>query len=246
MTMKIKDLREPPLLNAPKREPLPEWLKITRGDMELIGKDMAASRHPINGPVDCPLAEAYMFLKELGVPYRMTDEDRGVIRGDMGMLRAGIWDDVFAKLQYMTHRLDIGEKLSVGDVQKMESGLEHYRKERWWDRVAQMHHYMHALGVGSEITPEDKEGMAGYLENERKERTHGRLVGLILWHMKGAGLKPEVTDRDRRLLKGHLEWVRQVGNGGAIAETHYINRLIREDDALEGHREMPPLKRFRP
>ncbi len=244
MPAKLSHLKCQPLLEPPRREPLPEWLLLSGADMELIRKGMEASRHPIDGPVCVPLAEMHFFLKELGVSQGVPEEDREIILGDFGLLRRGVWNNVFAQLHFLARRLGLVDRLEEGDREKMASGLDFWRKERTWYEVAALHHHMHGLGVGSEVTKADREGMMGFLEEERKSEGPGRLLGLTLWHMKALGLSPEATRRDRAKLKSTLEWFRQVKDGSAVLEMHYVNRLIRDEADAREAAVMPPLKRF--
>src|SRR5512135_65511 len=150
MPKALGQLRGPPLLSPPAAGSVPKWLEVTEKDMELIRRSQDLS----NSPECFPTAEAYFYLKELGLPARMSAAHREVIVRNLASLRSGDWNEdmsgelftkenasdaldvEYAKMLYMAGGLGIGQ-LVPNDGMRLNYKLVSCRKRGWWDQASE-------------------------------------------------------------------------------------------------------------
>lgn len=248
MTLKIKTVREQPLLTPPRET---EWRQFTPADGKILMADLAEGRKSRDAN---NIAVSHYYLMRLGKPQTVTESDVQVVRFRLEDCRKKHLTDTtiadpglpIAKLHH--YMKELGQKLEVTrlDEHWMREELKEQREGRWGIGIARMLYWMRELGFDEEVTAEDDESMKAHLEDFRsREHTDGVLQ--IQYFRKKLSLPADVTAEDEKLMLKQLTDLRTGKNKEYnVGRVLCMMREIMPDKEAgkQTPQQPPPLKKF--
>jgi hypothetical protein len=242
--MKLKEVKEPPLLNPPSAD---GWRQITPDDWKLMMDNLGEKQ---KNPAGWGAVAIHYFLMKLGMPREMTPEENSATDKELAIQRDTKDSYQICNILYMLTGLGKDVKVLDSDLEEMEKKLQLYRGSQSFKpdgrMIAFYHHNLSVLGRPQEITPADREKMADWLDdNRQKPDPFGWDVADIHYRMKKLGIKAKVKPKDVEAMKAYLQESRAERKGWHIALMHhFLNEILGPIDDPNSQQKMPSIKRF--
>lgn len=237
MTIKIKKLREHPLLSPPSEDGT-KWARPTADDFTVMTDSIQQMREG-NNPLG--LAEDIFFLRELGGTAELKAADKRRIRADLnGRRRKGLGNDVAGLLYYM-RELGLPAAVTKRDRELIMKDLERNRRENDGVEIARTYFFMQELGIMDEIPQRDKDIMEERTKYFKANR-RGDVLPELHYCMESIGLPAKITAQDTRTMKKTMD-ERHFSNLLYTKMFYYASQLFPTEQTQDSI-PAPPLKKF--
>lgn len=246
MTVRLKKLREQPLLNPPASANAP-LITVTAKDWREMMESLDAHRKLEEGS---SIAERIALMKTIDesrapVP---TDEDWKIMENNAQTQRT-LEPTLYLGQKVKMKMLDPQKvKMAEGDLKLARDEIVSLRGRKAWSLLLITQYYARdLLGEGvPTLTQEDWSGINQEL-TEARERHSGWDIGLLISYMKKSdgGRMPDVTRQDWIDMQATLEECRSKSDGSRIAEILGWMKMIGESDENRTPRaQVPPIKKY--
>lgn len=239
--MKIKELKDKPLLDPPRPGGEVLWTRITEADEKAIVRNLNIYR---SGNQRENVAAMLYLMRELGIPQEVTEKDRQLFRGlnPYGKVE-GNQGLGFAARVYEIRMLGVTPDNLPYIVEERKKHLDDVRGRKQGLDIAVNHTILKELGHPQEITDFDRREMRSWLEDVRRIKSEAG-VAEIHYFMRLLGLPQEITPEDKAQIRGALTRWRKTPNGYLIAHIHYLTRQLNPQEETED-KKMPPIREYR-
>jgi hypothetical protein len=213
MTVKIKELREPPLLNLP--EESRQQVFITAGDMRAIQKELDERREKQGG---WWIADAHRMMARMGHRLSITEKDRKAFAVQMEQYRKERKGRELAQMHIWLKELGLEKGFRTDDREMMLACLGDYRKKEDGRNIAGLHLELRELGLRRDVTAGDLDAMEKQVESDRHPlNRYGYDIAAMYNKMRKLGLPVEVSGLDLRLIRGNIRGFTKDKDGLAMA-----------------------------
>lgn len=231
MTVRIKKLKEPPLLRPPVEG---EWLGIRRRDDEVMHYYLDNAREQRDAD---HLAEMLFYMNRPGLEPEVGVDDIKLMHGKLEE------SSPFLLAYYMR---GLGLDAVAKDKQQVADWLEAERKAGMGWGVARFHYHLKMMGSPCKVTDEDKKMMLESLKESRRNNNGLATLGLH-FHMKNIGLNEQgtLTPGDLDDIRTELEIDRKQDNSIMIGRVlHMLADLSITEGKSKNKQSIPPLRKF--
>lgn len=236
MTLRIKTVRSPPLLDHVPANL--DWRRVSSTDVASMERMLEAGRK-------CGRSEEtthlLFYMRELGF-YRPTTKEDFEAMGKR--LDDYSWNAVLvSEIRHGRLRLGLDPQVSDQEWRLMTGELEKCRSEGNGFKIANIHYWMRELGRPQEITLEDKGAMFRQMSSLRRKRDGAKILRMH-YLLRGIGLSQKIKEKDVEDMRKDMRRYRSGDNGYMIAEMHYMLESMLPATEERKTPPLPPLKRF--
>lgn len=255
MTVKIRKLREQPLLNPP-LEDAEGWREITVEDKNLMISTLNECREKSQGKNTLKML---YYMKALGVPFQIKDQDKRAIQNRLSHERGKNDGEQISDILFHMKSIGLEEPVLPQDEQAMREWVKINRERTIHGvagNVAYMLYYMKGLGISEEVRSKDASGLKDMLDEARESEKGYVYVGyepqqsgwvIAGMHnlLKGIGFPQPVTKKDQDEMKIALKQAREARDAWTIASMLSIMKdVMPPQDKEQESQTTPPLKKY--
>jgi len=242
MTVKIREIREQPLLVPPSERP--EYA-VPRDVEDAILKGITANREVKDG---WNVIRLHYYASRLGIPTVVTDGDMELARKEHHDVRYGNgkpWTTHAVGDYYIQVKaLGWGLPVYTTDEERMRNTLDKDRKGNGYG-LAETLYQFRALSLKEEVSGADEASMLSALEDSRLNRRGWGVLRMHYW-LGELGIKEEITPHDKALFDERIIDVRGKDSVLMLAEAYCLRHelLANKSASKPAEASMPPLRRF--